>query len=231
MSISQASDFNYWYNYHMFNNIWKTTKTIVLIILQLQFYIFVVSYLLITFFKPSFQNSEWIVTAPYLLALQFILIHSGGFMGAFFLNRGETEKKLSTGAWFILLLVYSLFASALFIPSHNLHLLAAFFSHMFSRFINQIVLPQKEFSVSLLIDAGVGSFLLLFWLFIIFVMEIPLPRFELMQAVIAELGTKHHLEPNTIRSFYWTICYFTSMGLFNLVYLLYLDKKIKSVAK
>ncbi|MFH1347399.1 MAG: hypothetical protein ABIH22_01785 [Candidatus Margulisiibacteriota bacterium] len=215
----------------MLKTIWNSFKAVVLLILQLQFYIYVVGCLLMTLFNPYFQNSEWIITAPYLLALQFLLIHSGGFMGMFFIDKGEKDKRAFVGAWVVLLIFYSIFALALFIPSNNLHLLGAFFSYMFSRFVNQIVFSQKEFSKSLLVEAGVGTAFLLLWVAIIFISTPPLPRFEIIQTVISELSMKHKLEPNTILSFYWTICYFTSMGLFELYYTLSLDKKIKSAFK
>jgi len=181
----------------------ELSKLIILAVFQMQFYLYVLSALIISLFNPGFHESSWIINIESLMILQLIFIQAGIFLGLF-----RQTKMFSV--WFYFLFVFSIFVLAI---SNDFYIFLGFALQSLSLYFRPST--QEDLKQTFL-RAGVHAILFFLSAAIILGLKPALPHFGLNHEFLTKLIEDYGIAKNTLQLMYWGLLYFFATGLFEL---------------
>jgi len=172
--------------------------------------------LLTTWISPlSIDNGRWLGFAPGILVVEFLMIHSGIFMGVL----PAVNLK---GRWWLyaaLLIFYSAFVWGVTSQFDNWYFLAAYSAVMFSRWLGAIK-GDNNFNESIA-RSGASMFFLILVIFVMY--AIPLPHLGITDEVFRQ-NSVWSQDATIEQSVYWLaacVTYFVLLAAFEWKYMKY----------
>ncbi len=162
----------------------------------------------------SVDGGSWVRMAVGLMLLEFIVLHSGGFMGA--LAVGDVPRPRKLLGFLGLVAMYGLFAWTFALTMHSWAILKIYGLLMAGRFFT-VVAAGKAGKATLLVRSGVGVTAYLGSVFL--TLFVPLPQGGITSDVLAQVypdrgggAWERHPEIAIAAG----VLYFTVMGVFEL---------------
>jgi hypothetical protein len=171
---------------------------------------------LLTWIDPFRFGPHMVGNLMLTMLLEFIIVHSSGFMGAAYFSKAPRSKRIMT--IFGLGLLYTLFVGGFSLSFHSAWPLASFWGLTCNRMLAVLLTPTPEENPGLYLGAN-WAMSAVFYLFGVFLTVIaPVPRFGITAERIPQLGlTGGGLwidQPYRVLAF--GVVYFMAQGIWNL---------------
>ena len=179
------------------------------------YFLLVVTLIRVWVAPMSVDHGRWVPFAVGLMCLEFVVLHSGAFMGALAVGDVPTRRKVM--AFLALAALYGLFALGFSLAIGTWSLMRIYGLLMAGRFLT-VMAASSEGKVLLILRSGVGVAAYLASVFL--TLFVPIPSGGISYAVLDEVYPDRGSgvwEQNPEVAIAAGVIYFTALGVFELV--------------